>query len=100
MLPMMPGVPERTHDYSRHGTTTLFAAPQHRHRQSHRWSRNGATVSRSFCSFLCAIDEAVPKKLEAHLVMHTRNHKTPTVKRWLARNWRFHVTTPTLPWLS
>ena len=37
ILPMMPGVPERrTHDYSRHGTTTLFAALEHRHRQSHR----------------------------------------------------------------
>jgi transposase len=52
---------------------------------------------------LRTIDEAVPKKLEVHLVMDGNGtHKTPTVKRWLARNPRFHVHfTPTsASWLN
>jgi transposase len=97
ILPMMPGVPERrTHDYSRHGTTTLFAALNiatgkvigqlhRRHRAS------------EFLQFLRAIEEAVPAKLDVHLVMDNYGtHKTPSVKRWLARHPRFHAHfTPT-----
>ena len=97
MLPMMPGVPERrTHDYSRHGTTTLFAALDIATGkvigELHRRHR-----SQEFLEFLRTIDEEVPKKLEVHLVMDNYGtHKTPTVKRWLARNPRFHVHfTPT-----
>ena len=97
ILPMMPGVPElRTHDYSRHGTTTLFAALNIATGkvigELHRRHR-----SQEFLQFLRTIDEAVPKKLEVHLVMDNYGtHKTPTVKRWLARNPRFHVHfTPT-----
>jgi transposase len=103
ILPMMPGVPERrTHDYSRHGTTTLFAALNvatgkvigqlhRRHRAS------------EFLGFLRAIEEAVPAKLEVHLVMDNYGtHKTPSVKRWLARHPRFHAHfTPTsASWLN
>ena len=103
ILPMMPGVPERrTHDYSRHGTTTLFAALNIATGkvigELHRRHR-----SQEFLQFLRTIDEAVPKRLEVHLVMgNYGTHKTPTVKRWLARNPRFHVHfTPTsASWLN
>ena len=103
ILPMMPGVPERrTHDYSRHGTTTLFAALNIATGkvigELHRRHR-----SQEFLQFLRTIEEAVPKKLEVHLVMDNYGtHKTPTVKRWLARNPRFHVHfTPTsASWLN
>lgn len=103
ILPMMPGVPQRrTHDYSRHGTTTLFAALNiatgkvigqlhRRHRAS------------EFLQFLRAIEEAVPAKLDVHLVMDNYGtHKTPSVKRWLARHPRFHAHfTPTsASWLN
>jgi len=103
ILPLMPGVPERrTHDYSRHGTTTLFAALNIATGkvigELHRRHR-----SQEFLQFLRTIEEAVPKKLDVHLVMDNYGtHKTPTVKRWLARNPRFHVHfTPTsASWLN
>jgi transposase len=59
--------------------------------------------SQEFLQFLRTIDEAVPKSLEVHLVMDNYGtHKTPTVKRWLARNPHFHVHfTPTsASWLN
>jgi transposase len=103
ILPMMPGLPERrTHDYSRHGTTTLFAALNVATGkvigQLHRRHR-----AREFLEFLRTIDEVVPAKLEVHLVLDNYGtHKTPTVKRWLARHPRFHVHfTPTsASWLN
>ena len=103
ILPMMPGVPERrTHDYSRHGTTTLFAALNIATGkvigELHRRHR-----SQEFLQFLRTIEGAVPKTLDVHLVMDNYGtHKTPTVKRWLARNPRFHVHfTPTsASWLN
>jgi transposase len=103
ILPMMPGVPERrTHDYSRHGTTTLFAALNIATGkvigELHRRHR-----SKEFLQFLRTIDEAVPGKLDLHLVMDNYGtHKTPTVRRWLARNPRFHAhLTPTsASWLN
>ncbi len=103
ILPMMPGVPERrTHDYSRHGTTTLFAALNVASGkvigELHRRHR-----SREFLAFLRTIEEAVPQKLDVHLVMDNYGtHKTPSVKSWLARHPRFHVHfTPTsASWLN
>jgi transposase len=103
ILPMMPGLPERrTHDYSRHGTTTLFAALDTATGevigQLHRRHR-----AREFLQFLTAIDEATPQKLDVHLVMDNYGtHKTPSVKRWLARHPRFHAHfTPTsASWLN
>jgi len=84
---MMPGVPERrTHDYSRHGTTTLFAALNiatgkvigELHRR-HRF--------KEFLQFLRTIADTVPKTLQVHLVMDNYGtHKTPSVRGWLARN--------------
>jgi transposase len=90
-------VPERrTHVYSRHGTTTLFAALNIATGkvigELHRRHR-----SQQFLQFLHTIEKTVPKKLDVHLVMDNYGtHKTPTVRRWLARNPRFHVHfTPT-----
>lgn len=97
VLPMRPGQAERrTHDYTRHGTTTLFAAlntksgeiigechPRHR--------------AREFRRFLDTIDAAVPAPLDVHLIVdNASTHKTPLIHRWLARHPRVHVHfTPT-----
>ena len=103
LLPMRPGqVERRTHDYIRHGTTTLFAAldiatgkvigqcfPRHR--------------SREFLKFLRTLETRVPGDLDVHLVMDNyATHKTPAVQRWLARHPRWHVHfTPTgASWLN
>jgi transposase len=93
----MPGMPERrTHDYARHGVTSLFAAfsiadgtvitelhRRHRHQE--------------FLKFLKTIDKNVPDELDVHLVCDNYGtHKTPEVRAWLARHPRFHVHfTPT-----
>lgn len=103
ILPMMPGLPERrTHDYSRHGTTTLFAALNIATGkvigELHRRHR-----AKEFLDFLRAIEAAVPPKLDVHLVMDNYGtHKTPSVNRWLARHPRFHAHfTPTsASWLN
>src|ERR1700734_3374721 len=97
VLPMMPGMPERrTHDYARHGVTSLFAAfdiadgtviselhRRHRHQE--------------FLKFLRKIDKTVPAELDVHLVCDNYGtHKTPAIQDWLARHPRFHVHfTPT-----
>ena len=105
LLPLEPGRPERhTHDYARHGTTSLFAAlnvatgqvigrchPRHRHQE--------------FIQFLDLIDETIPEEpgVEIHLVMDNyATHKTPRVRRWLAKRPRYHVHfTPTsASWLN
>lgn len=97
LLPLRPGQVERhSHDYTRHGTTTLFAAlnvvtgevlrrleKQHRHQE--------------YLRFLNDIDAHVPKGLDVHLVVDNyATHKTPRVMRWLLKRPRFHVHfTPT-----
>jgi transposase len=103
MLPLAPGLPERrTHDYKRHGTTTLFAALDVATGkvigELHRRHR-----SKEFLGFLRTIEDAVPTELDVHLIMDNYGtHKTPTVKGWLARHPRFHVHfTPTSgSWLN
>ena len=91
-----------THDYFRHGTTTLFAAldvangqvltqckPRHRHQD--------------FLSFLRHIERAVPTHLDVHLVVDNyATHKHAKVKAWLARRTRYHIHyTPTYSsWLN
>jgi transposase len=103
VLPLAPGLPERrTHDYVRHGTTTLFAALDLASGnvigELHRRHR-----SKEFLAFLRTIDANVPAKLSVHLVMDNYGtHKTPSVKGWLARHPRFHVHfTPTSSsWLN
>ncbi len=97
VLPMRPGqVERRTHDYTRHGTTPLFAALDAKSgeiigefHQRHR--------AREFRTFLVTIDAAVPAELDIHLIVdNARTHKTPLIHRWLVRHPRFHVHfTPT-----
>lgn len=98
-----PGLPLKkgrcgtmTHDYKRHGTTTLFAAlnmldgkvigdcmPRHRHQE--------------FIRFLKKIDAETPPELDLHLIVDNYgSHKHPRVKSWLRRHPRFHLHfTPT-----
>jgi transposase len=97
VLPMMPGMPERrTHDYLRHGITSLFAAFN---------IADGTVISElhrrhraiEFRKFLVRIDKAVPADLDVHLVCDNyATHNTPEIRTWLARHPRFHVHfTPT-----
>ena len=96
-FPMMPGMPEkRTHDYARHGTTSLFAALA---------IADGTVISSihrrhrsiEFKKFLTTIDAEVPDGLQVHLVCDNYStHKSPTVLTWLAAHPRFHMHfTPT-----
>jgi transposase len=103
LLPMRPGqVERRTHDYVRHGTTSLFAALDAQSGkiigQVHRRHR-----AREFRTFLDTIDDAVPAELDVHLILDNYGtHKTPMIHRWLARHPRFHLHfTPTsASWLN
>jgi transposase len=103
LLPMRPGqVERRTHDYRRHGTTSLFAALDIKTSkilgQVHRRHR-----SLEFRKFLDAIDAAVPAALAIHLILDNYGtHKTALIQRWLAKRPRFHVHfTPTYgSWLN
>ena len=97
LLPMRPGQPQRrTHDYVRHGTTSLFAALDIATGdvigECHRRHR-----ALEFRKFLTTIDEQVPDDLDVHLIMDNyATHKTPAIRRWLAKRPRFHVHfTPT-----
>jgi transposase len=97
VLPMMPGMPERrSHDYCRHGITSLFAAFNvadgtvigEIHRQ-HR--------ATEFRKFLATIDKTVPGELDVHLICDNYStRKTPAIRAWLAKHPRFHMHfTPT-----
>jgi len=102
-FPMMPGMPERrTHDYVRHGTTTLFAAFD---------TADGTVITSvhrrhrtiEFKRFLAKIDAQVPADLAVHLVCDNYGtHKSPAIKNWLAAHPRFHMHfTPTYSsWLN
>ncbi len=97
VLPMMPGMPERrTHDYVRHGVTSLFAAFN---------IADGTVISSihrrhraiEFKKFLAKIDAEIPDDLDVHLVCDNYGtHKTPAINAWLAKHPRFHMHfTPT-----
>jgi transposase len=97
LLPMRPGqVERRTHDYARHGTTSLFAALDLKSGrvmgECHRRHR-----SVEFRQFLDTVDEAVPASLQVHLILDNYGtHKTPLIQRWLAKRPRYHLHfTPT-----
>src|SRR4051812_40179995 len=97
MLPMRPGQLERrTHDYKRHGTTSLFAALELKSSrvigQLHRRHR-----SQEFRRFLDAIESNVPAGLDVHIVMDNYGtHKTDIIRKWFAKRPHFHVHfTPT-----
>jgi len=102
-LPLMPGMPERrTHDYVRHGTTTLFAALNTADgtviTSLHR--RHRAT---EFKKFLTKIDTQVPDDLEIHLICDNYGtHKHPIIKTWLASHPRvqLHFTPTYSSWLN
>jgi transposase len=102
-LPMVPGRAQTmTHDYKRHGTTTLFAAldvltghvigscmPQHRHEE--------------FLKFLKTIDREVPKGLAVHMILDNyATHKHADVRAWLDAHPRFqlHFTPTSSSWLN
>jgi transposase len=97
VLPMMPGMPERrSHDYVRHGITSLFAAFN---------IADGTVISEihrrhravEFKKFLTTIDKTVPAELDVYLICDNYGtHKTPAIKAWLAAHPRFHMHfTPT-----
>jgi transposase len=103
VLPMMPGMPERrTHDYLRHGVTSLFAAFN---------IADGTVIGElhrrhraiEFKKFLTAIDKAVPADLDVHVVCDNYvTHKTDEIQKWLARHPRFriHFTPTGSSWLN
>jgi transposase len=105
LLPLRPGLPERqTHDYKRHGTTTLFAAfnilngkvmgscqPRHR--------------GKEFVKFLNQLEKQVPPDLDVHLILDNYStHKSATVQRWLKpkkrHRFHFHFTPTSSSWLN
>jgi transposase len=103
VLPLRPGVPERqTHDYIRHGTTTLYAALRvldgvviGECRRRHR--------SQEFVRFLRRLDRATPKRQQLHLILDNLSaHKSPAVRRWLTRHPRvhFHFVPTSSSWLN
>jgi transposase len=102
-LPMKPGrCKTMTHDYKRHGTTTLFAAldvlegrvigrcmQRHRHQE--------------FIRFLNDVERSVPAGKSVHVVLDNyATHKHPKVRAWLARHprWTFHFTPTSASWLN
>ena len=103
ILPLAPGVPARqSHDYERHGVTSLFAAMD---------VASGVTIStcyrrhrhQEFLRFLNEIEGNLPTGLDVHLVMDNYGtHKVDKVRNWLARHPRYHVHfTPTSgSWLN
>lgn len=103
VLPLAPGVPERqTHDYTRHGTTTLFAALDvatgfviGKFYKRHR--------AKEFLNFLKEIDVNVEPNFDVHLIMDNYGtHKTKEVRAWLARHprYRVHFTPTSASWLN
>ena len=103
LLPLRPGQAERrTHDYVRHGTTSLFAALDARTGQvigqCHRRHR-----ALEFRKFLDAIESAAPAELDVHLIADNyATHKTALIRNWFAKRPRFHIHfTPTsASWLN
>jgi transposase len=97
LLPLRPGqVERRTHDYERHGTTSLFAALD---------AKTGKVIGKcqkrhraiEFREFLNTIEASVPKDLDVHIILDNYGtHKTPAIHRWLLKHPRFHLHfTPT-----
>ncbi len=103
LLPMRPGQPERhTHDYTRHGTTSLFAAldvkagtvvgkcmPRHR--------------TQEFRKFLDEVERNVPTDLDVHVIMDNYGtHKTKLIRSWFAKRprWHVHYTPTSASWIN
>jgi len=102
-LQLKPGqIERRTHDYKRHGTTSLYAALN---------ILNGEVIGRitqrhrakEFLDFLRQIDRETPKEQDLHLILdNSSTHKTPEVKAWLEKHFRFklHFTPTSASWLN
>ena len=103
LLPMRPGQAERhTHDYKRHGTTSLFAAldvkagtiigkcmPRHRAQELRR--------------FLDTVERNVPEDLDIHVIMdNASSHKTQLIRDWFAKRqrWQVHFTPTSASWIN
>ena len=103
MLPMRPGqAARRSHDYTRHGTTSLFAALDIATGRviGKCFARHRAT---EFRKFLGEIEANVPRDLDVHLVIDNyATHKTPLIRNWLARRprWHVHLTPTSSSWLN
>jgi transposase len=103
MLPMRPGQPaRRSHDYKRHGTTSLFAALD---------IATGRVIGKcyarhraiEFRKFLDAIEAAVPADLDVHLVIDNyATHKAPLIRNWFNRRprWHVHLTPTSSSWIN
>jgi transposase len=103
VLPLLPTTPQRrSHDYTRHGTTNLYAALE---------VASGLVISQmtprhraaEFKQFLARIDRAVPAGLDVHVICdNSSTHSTAEIRRWLLRHPRFHLHfTPTYSsWLN
>src|SRR3954451_21086082 len=103
ILPMAPGVPERaTHDYKRHGTSSLYAALD---------LSTGKVIGRlharhraiEFKKFLQTLDREVPADLDVHVILdNSSTHKTPAIRKWLTAHPRFvlHFTPTSSSWLN
>jgi transposase len=97
ILPLLPGTPQRaTHDYTRHGTTNLYAALELASGKviSQMTARHRAV---EFKRFLAHIDKQVPAELDVHVICdNSSTHKTPAIQRWLLAHPRFQLHfTPT-----
>ena len=103
ILPMQPGLPERaTHDYKRHGTSSLYAALDISSGQviGRLHSRHRAI---EFKQFLQTLDREVPADLDVHVILdNSSTHKTPTIRKWLTAHPRFvlHFTPTSASWLN
>ncbi len=102
MLPLRPGQVERhTHDYERHGTTSLFAALEVATGQVTTEARARHTGT-DFLAFLRRIERVYPDQ-ELHVILdNVSTHKTPAVRAWLERHPRitFHFTPTSASWPS
>jgi transposase len=103
ILPMQPGLPERaTHDYKRHGTSSLYAALD---------VGSGKVIGKlhgrhraiEFKRFLATLDREVPAELDVHVILdNSSTHKTPAIQKWLTAHPRFvlHFTPTSSSWLN
>jgi transposase len=103
VLPMRPGQPERrSHDYTRHGTLSLFAALE---------TATGKIVGRCFArhrarefrAFLNTVEASVPADHDVHIVMdNLSSHKTEAIRNWFAKRprWHVHYTPTSASWIN
>jgi transposase len=103
LLPMRPGQPERrSHDYTRHGTLSLFAALE---------TATGKIVGRCFArhrarefrAFLNTLEASVPTNHDIHIVIdNVSSHKTEAVRNWFAKRprWQVHYTPTSASWIN